>query len=127
MGRDSSASAGGARWLGLLLLLATSSLCSAVRDRTGAFIGYSEAVVPGYGMCSNKMDNCEHEAAMNKCLTDPFRMRRLCPVSCLVEPCVSQGSVLVSWVASSCVPGRSITVHRVLIEMVSLLAVLDVR
>jgi hypothetical protein len=64
---------------------------------------------------------------MNKCLTDPFRMRRLCPVSCLVEPCVSQGSVLVSWVASSCVPGRSITVHRVLIEMVSLLAVLDVR
>lgn len=33
---------------------------------------------------------------MNRCLTDPYRMRRLCPISCLVEPCVSRGTILVS-------------------------------
>lgn len=94
----SSSSCAGCRSACLLalLLLAGSSGCSAVRDRTGAFIGYSEAAIPGYGQCTNKMENCEQEAAMNKCLTDPYRMRRLCPRSCLVEPCVSQGSILVS-------------------------------
>lgn len=80
----------------LLLLAAGSRTCSAVRDRSRAFIGYSEAVPLGYGQCTNKMDNCEQEAAMNRCLTDPYRMRRLCPQSCLVEPCVSQGSIVVS-------------------------------
>jgi hypothetical protein len=93
MGRHTST-----RWWWLLvlsLLLAGSSVSYAARDRTGAFIGYSEADIPGYGRCTNKLEDCEQQAAMNRCLTDPYRMRRLCPVSCLVEPCVSQGSVLV--------------------------------
>lgn len=79
----------------LFLLLAGSHICCAVRDRNGAFIGYSEAAIPGYGQCLNKREDCEQQASMNMCLTDPYKMRRLCPISCLVEPCVSQGSVLV--------------------------------
>jgi hypothetical protein len=94
MARDSTCC--NSAWLLAYLLLASSSICSAVRDRTGAFIGYSEKAISGYGRCINKMVNCEQEAAMNRCLTDPYRMRRLCPVSCLVEPCVSRGTVLVS-------------------------------
>lgn len=96
--RDSSCfSCSSAKWTVLLLLLG-SSIASAVRDRSGLFIGYSEAAIPGYGRCTNKDSDCEQQASMNRCLTDPYRMRHLCPVSCLVEPCVSQGSVLVSLV-----------------------------
>jgi hypothetical protein len=62
-------------------------------DRSGAFIGYAEQ--EGYGSCADKLPSCERDASFNLCLTDPYRMRRLCPRSCLVEPCVSSGSVLV--------------------------------
>jgi hypothetical protein len=84
-------------WWLAMLLLANSRVCSAVRDRTGAFIGYSEAAIPGYGKCTNKLEHCEQDAAMNRCLVDPYRMRRMCPVSCLVEPCVSQGDIQVGF------------------------------
>lgn len=82
-----------------LLLGGVRAAASSSQDRSSAFIGYTEAqgqIPTGYGRCLNQLDNCEQAAAMNGCLTDPFRLRRLCPISCLVEPCVNQGTVLVS-------------------------------
>lgn len=75
-------------------LAACLGLAASVDDRSGAFIGYSET--DSYGHCQDKLPNCEKDASLNKCLTDPFTMRRFCPVSCAVEPCVNTGSVLVS-------------------------------
>eukprot|EP00879_Flechtneria_rotunda_P016525 GHRR01017294.1.p1 GENE.GHRR01017294.1~~GHRR01017294.1.p1 ORF type:complete len:503 (+),score=147.23 GHRR01017294.1:667-2175(+) len=72
-------------------------LCTAValQDRSGAFIGYIEA---GYGHCQDRLPSCEKDSSLNKCLTDPYNMRRFCPVSCSVAPCVHTGSVLDKYV-----------------------------
>jgi hypothetical protein len=76
----------------LLELVATA----ASTDRGGAFVGYSEhSTTSGYGMCNDRTEACQADAGMNKCLTDPYNMRRSCPVSCLLEPCIETGTALV--------------------------------
>jgi hypothetical protein len=77
--------------------IAHPHLALSIRDRSGAFIGYSEG--HGYAQCHDKLRGCEKDASMNKCLLDPYKMRRFCPVSCSVSPCVNTGTVLVSCTA----------------------------
>eukprot|EP00878_Enallax_costatus_P038896 GHUV01044385.1.p1 GENE.GHUV01044385.1~~GHUV01044385.1.p1 ORF type:complete len:396 (+),score=75.04 GHUV01044385.1:591-1778(+) len=84
--------------LAITTAAALITIATAVQDRSGAFIGYSEAALQQYGHCQDKLPNCEKDASMNKCLTDPFNMRKFCPVSCAVEPCVYTGTVLSKFV-----------------------------
>lgn len=82
--------------LHLITIVACCSLVCGVHDRSAAFIGYTEKA--GYGHCQDKHRTCEHDASVNKCLTDPYNMRRVCPFSCNVEPCTNPGTYLEKFV-----------------------------
>lgn len=75
------------------------TLCSPVlglepRERSTAFIGYTEHLGSGVvAACRDRRENCETEASSNQCLLNPYVMRRVCPISCNVEPCAETGSV----------------------------------
>lgn len=93
-------SAIGALWRlvwGTLLLGAAARPVPGNRD--SAFIGYHEVVNAG---CQDLLDNCEDKAGTNTCLSDPYLMRSLCPISCNVERCTSAGTKLVSQQLLSC-------------------------
>lgn len=85
-----------ARWSVLLLLLQhvlqTQASGIFARDRENAFIGYQEVM---HGNCRDNSLECGREAAINSCLTNPYLMRKACPISCNVEPCASSGTALV--------------------------------
>lgn len=81
--------------LALVGCLQSAQQSTAVADRSGAFIGYSEELQQ-YGHCQDKLPSCEKDASLNKCLTHPYSMRLYCPVSCAVRPCVTTGTALVS-------------------------------
>eukprot|EP00882_Tetradesmus_deserticola_P032150 GHRQ01036385.1.p1 GENE.GHRQ01036385.1~~GHRQ01036385.1.p1 ORF type:complete len:152 (+),score=18.24 GHRQ01036385.1:207-662(+) len=76
----------------VIVLISYSSIALGVQDRSAAFIGYTEKA--GYGHCQDKHRTCEHDASVNKCLTNPYNMRRFCPFSCNVEPCTNPGTFL---------------------------------
>lgn len=64
------------------------------RERASAFIGYAEDHTGGVvAACRDRRENCEPEASSNQCLLNPYVMRRVCPISCNVEPCAEMGSV----------------------------------
>jgi hypothetical protein len=76
--------------LAALLALLGCLHASAAANRGEAFIGYREK---NEIKCKNFYDDCDARASKSQCLTDPFAMRKFCPVSCVVEPCGFQGTV----------------------------------
>lgn len=75
----------------VLALVCTHALVSAASmNRGDAFIGYKEH---NELKCKDFHPDCVARAAKSHCLTDPFHMRRFCPLSCVVEPCGFQGTV----------------------------------
>lgn len=91
-----------ALWVATLLLVGRSAALPPL-ERSTAFIGYAEAdagaasrdavaaVPPHGGVCRDRRESCEGDASSNGCLTNPYVMRRMCPMSCAVEPCISSG------------------------------------
>lgn len=92
-----------ALWVATLLLVGRSAALPPL-ERSTAFIGYAEAdagaasrdavaaVPPHGGVCRDRRESCEGDASSNGCLTNPYVMRRMCPISCAVEPCISSGT-----------------------------------
>lgn len=96
--------------LTLLLMVAPAARAMLPLERSTAFIGYSEAGAGAggldgaaggaagalgaapFGPCRDRRESCEGDASSDGCLVNPYIMRRMCPISCAVEPCVSSGA-----------------------------------
>jgi hypothetical protein len=93
----------------LSLLLAVPGHSLQPLERSTAFIGYAEdgprgaSSAPGAAagsaptaagllLCRDRRETCEGDASSDQCLTNPYYMRRMCPISCAVQGCVDTGS-----------------------------------
>jgi hypothetical protein len=83
------------RWTLVLLALAGLSAALDPRERSAAFIGWNEgtdAPDARLAACRDRRESCEADASSNQCLTNPYVMRRVCPISCNVAPCAATGT-----------------------------------
>ncbi|GAX79908.1 hypothetical protein CEUSTIGMA_g7348.t1 [Chlamydomonas eustigma] len=72
-----------------ILLCIYNNVCATTSlDRDHAFIGYSERTSV---RCTDKLPDCMERAVGNGCLYEAFHMRLLCPYSCNIKRCSTQG------------------------------------
>lgn len=67
-------------------------LASALASRKDAFIGYREQIMA----CADTLPTCLKKARANHCLSDPWIMRRFCPLACNVDRCTAPGATQVT-------------------------------